>query len=209
MFKASKWDVFFKGLIYIILGVIVFLMPEKIESFLGYVLGGALILTGAIFIISYLLRDPILNYDHNGFASGIAIIAIGAIVLFKMDLVVSLLPLGLGLLVLISGVVQLQDCIDMNRLKYKSWGLMLVFSAVNIILGVVLIANPFKAALTMFKVLGAGLVLSGLTDIYSMFYLAGKYAKYQKAMMKVKDEMTEGDTAENTEKESENEDQDD
>ena len=200
MFKASKWDVFFKGLIYIALGLVVFLMPEKIESFLGYVLGGALILTGAVFIISYLLREPILNYDHNGFVNGIAVMAIGAIVLFKMNLVVSLLPLGLGLLVLISGVTQLQDCIDMIRLKYKSWGLMLFFSILNIILAVVLLIDPFKAAMTMFKVMGVGLILSGITDIYSMFYLAGKYAKYQKAMMKLKEEMKGEETPSEEEK---------
>ena len=200
MFKASKWDVFFKGLIYIALGLVVFLMPEKIESFLGYVLGGALILTGAVFIISYLLREPIMNYDHNGFVNGIAVMAIGSIVLFKMNLVVSLLPLGLGLLVLISGVTQLQDCIDMIRLKYKSWGLMLFFSILNIILAVVLLIDPFKAAMTMFKVMGVGLILSGITDIYSMFYLAGKYAKYQKAMMKLKEEMKGEETLSEEEK---------
>ena len=73
----------------------------------------------------------------------------------------------------------LQDAIDLKRLDYGSWLGLLIVAAINIILGVVLIYNPFKAAILLFRVLGVVLILSGAGDCFSTIYFARKLRRFK------------------------------
>lgn len=130
-------------------------------------------------IICYLLRDARENYYHNEFVFGILGIVLGAVVLYKVEIVISLIPFILGVLVLCSGCSKLQDAIDLKRLGYGSWLGLLIVAAINIILGVVLIYNPFKAAILLFRVLGVVLILSGAGDCFSTIYFARKLRRFK------------------------------
>ena len=103
----------------------------------------------------------------------------GAVVLYKVEIVISLIPFILGVLVLCSGCSKLQDAIDLKRLGYGSWLGLLIVAAINIILGVVLIYNPFKAAILLFRVLGVVLILSGAGDCFSTIYFARKLRRFK------------------------------
>ena len=134
---------------------------------------------GLVSIICYLLRDARENYYHNEFVFGILGIVLGAVVLYKVEIVISLIPFILGVLVLCSGCSKLQDAIDLKRLGYGSWLGLLIVAAINIILGVVLIYNPFKAAILLFRVLGVVLILSGAGDCFSTIYFARKLRRFK------------------------------
>ena len=118
-------------------------------------------------------------YYHNEFVFGILGIVLGAVVLYKVEIVISLIPFILGVLVLCSGCSKLQDAIDLKRLDYGSWLGLLIVAAINIILGVVLIYNPFKAAILLFRVLGVVLILSGAGDCFSTIYFARKLRRFK------------------------------
>lgn len=181
LLKELKWDALMKGILYILLGVVALVIPETMEKTLGYLIGIVLIVAGAVSMICYLLRDAHQNYYHNDFVYGLLSIAVGCVVLYKVELIISLVPFILGLLVLASGCTKLQDVIDMKRMEYGNWIAMLVLAAINIILGIVLICNPFKAATLLFRIIGAGLIFSGLTDSITTVYFARKIEKYLRA----------------------------
>lgn len=130
-------------------------------------------------MVCYLLRDARENYYHNEFVFGLVGIVVGAAVLYKVEVIISLIPFILGILVLFSGCSKLQDAIDLKRLSYGSWVGMLVVAVINIILGIVLICNPFKAAVLLFRVLGVGLILSGASDCFSTIYFARKFRRFK------------------------------
>ena len=156
-----------------------YLVPETMQKTLGYVIGIVLIVAGLISIICYLLRDAKENYYHNEFVFGLVGMVLGAAVLYKVEVIISLIPFILGILVLFSGCSKLQDAIDLKRLGYGSWIGMLVVAVINIILGIVLICNPFQAAIVLFRVLGVGLIISGVSDCFSTIYFARKFHKFK------------------------------
>lgn len=178
--KEIKWDALLQGVLYVLLGMAALLIPETMQRTLGYIIGVVLIVAGAISMICYLLREPHQNYYRNDFVHGLVSISIGCVVLYKVELIVALIPFILGLLVLASGCGKLQDVIDMKRLNYGNWIAMLVLASVNVIFGVVLICNPFKAAVFLFRIIGVGLIFSGVTDCATTIYFAGKIGKYLK-----------------------------
>ena len=179
MLKELKWEAILTGVLYILLGIVALVIPETMQKTLGYLIGIVLIVAGLISIICYLLRDARENYYHNEFVFGLVGMVVGAAVLYKVEVIISLIPFILGILVLFSGCSKLQDAIDLKRLGYSSWAGMLVMAVINIILGIVLICNPFKAAIVLFRVLGVGLILSGASDCFSTIYFAEKLRRFK------------------------------
>ena len=179
MLKELKWEAILTGVLYILLGIVALVIPEAMQKTLGYLIGIVLIVAGLISIICYLLRDARENYYHNEFVFGLVGMVVGAAVLYKVEVIISLIPFILGILVLFSGCSKLQDAIDLKRLSYGSWAGMLVVAVINIILGIVLICNPFKAAIVLFRVLGVGLILSGVSDCFSTIYFAEKLRRFK------------------------------
>ena len=179
MLKEMKWEAILTGILYILLGIVALVIPETMQKILGYLIGIVLIVAGLVSMVCYLLRDARENYYHNEFVFGLVGIVLGAAVLYKVEVIISLIPFILGILVLFSGCSKLQDAIDLKRLGYGSWIGMLVVAAINIILGIVLICNPFKAAVILFRVLGIGLILSGASDCFSTVYFARKLRRFK------------------------------
>ena len=178
--KDMKWETLLTSCFYILLGIVALVIPETMQKTLAYLIGVVLILAGAISMICYLLRDAHENYYHNDFVYGLISIALGCIVLYKVEVVIGLVPFLLGLLVLMSGCTKLQDVIDMKRLDYGNWVAMLVVAGVNVALGILLLVNPFKTAGLLFRLLGISLILSGLSDCAVTIFFAGKMNRFLK-----------------------------
>lgn len=183
--KEMKWDAMLTGILYTVLGIMALALPETMEKILGYMIGVVLIVGGAVSMIAYLLRDAHQNYYHNDFLHGLIGIAAGILVLVKMDIIIGLISFMLGILVLVSGCSKLQDVIDMKRLECGNWIIMLIIAAVNVGFGVLLICNPFSWTILLFRLLGVGLIFSGIIDCVSTFYFAGRIRKYLDSLMAV------------------------
>lgn len=197
--KEMKWEALLTGVMYIMLGIVALVIPETMVKTLGYLIGIVLILAGAVSMICYLLRDAHQNYYHNDFVSGLMGIVLGCAVLYKVEFIISLVPFLLGVLVLISGCAKLQDVIDMKRMNYGNWIVMLVLAGINVALGILLICNPFKAATLLFRLIGAGLIFSGITDCITTVYFANKiknYLKESQAVESTYEEISDSDDAE-------------
>lgn len=178
LFKEMKWDALLTGVLYVLLGIVSLVLPETMEKTLGYLLAVVLILAGAVSMIAYLLRDAHQNYYHNDFLHGLIGIGLGILVLSKVEVIIALIPFLLGVLVLISGCSKLQDVIDMKRMNYGNWIVMLIFAVINVIFGILLMCNPFESANLLFRLIGIGLIFSGLTDCLTTCYFARKIRRY-------------------------------
>ena len=185
LLKQIKWDAILISVLYIVLGIVCVVIPETMVKTIGYLIGALLIIAGAVSMICYLLREAHQNYYRNDFVYGLVSIAIGIIVLYKVDWLIELVPLILGVLVLASGCSKLQDVIDMKRMEYGNWVLMLILAVANVIFGVVVIFNPFETALVLFQLVGAGLIFSGATDCFTVIFFARKIRKYYEDLQAV------------------------
>lgn len=178
LLKQVKWETLLSSSLYIVLGVVALVIPDTMVKTMGYLIGILLIVAGAVSMICYLLREASQNYYRNDFGYGLVGIAVGILFLYKVEWIISLVPVILGILVVASGCRKLQDVIDMKRLGYGNWVTVLILAAVNVVLGVALIANSLDAALLFLQLVGAGLIFSGVTDIATCFYLAKKAKGY-------------------------------
>ena len=174
-----------------VLGIVAVVIPETMVKTLGYLIGILLIAVGAVSIICYLLREAGQNYYRNDFGYGLVGIAVGVIFLNRVEWLISLLPLILGVMVLASGCGKLQEVIDMKRAGCDSWIVILIMAALNAAFGIVLIIDPFKTALLLLQLVGVGLIFSGITDCVTLFYVKHKMKGYFDRLLKVDSTFTE------------------
>ncbi len=198
LLKELKWDALLLGFLYILLGIVALVLPETMEKFLGYLIAVVLILAGAVSMIAYLLRDARQNYYHNDFLYGLIGIVAGILMLYNVELIIMWISFLLGVLVLVSGCSKLQDVIDMKRLECGNWIAMLAGAAVNVALGIVLMCKPFESAALMGRLLGVGLILSGISDCAVMIYFARRIKKYVEDLQAVDHTFTEKTEVEET-----------
>lgn len=178
LLKELKWQSVLYAVLYILMGIILLLFPETTATTLCYALGGAAIAMGILIVCTYLFRDAAKNAYRNDFVWGLAAILVGIFIFFKVDLIISLVPFLLGIAVVVSGFLKLQDGIDVRRMGYSNGIILFLLAFFNILLGIVLVINPFHTAIVLFRIIGAGLVFSGISDFGTTLYMSKKIKNY-------------------------------
>lgn len=156
---------------YVIFGTILFIRPEITGTIICYTTAAFFLIYGIIKIASYLRNRS--NNEAGFFRTdliiGIAMAAIGLFTLLQPHIVLSILPIFLGITLLINGISKLQRSIALKRFLYPYWWVALVFALVTIGFGGLLIYNPFSATEVMIQILGFSLILDGASDLWSLF----------------------------------------
>jgi uncharacterized membrane protein HdeD (DUF308 family) len=80
----------------------------------------------------------------------------------------------LGIVILINGIVKLQQVAELVRMNEGGWLFIAILAAVNIIIGIVAILNPFDTANLLIRVIGIGLLYGGITDLIAGGYVSGR-----------------------------------
>lgn len=152
-----------RAIVFILLGVAIAINPDAVFDFIAYLIAGYLILLGIINIFeNYRLKKKTGVYGL-GLAGGIIQIILAIFVLFLAPTIVSILPFLLGLSIVLNGIFQLVVALNSGQ---AGW---LVYSALLIIVGAVLVFNPFQTLLVLFQVFGVIVVIMGISEAVSHF----------------------------------------
>lgn len=203
MLKEMKWNMLLSAALYMILGLILLIFPATTARTICYLIAGIAIVIGLVNLVVYFTRSVTRNYYRNDFVTGLMLMILGFFVIYQVDLVISLVPFIIGLCIIISGLFKLQGALDVQRMGGNAV-VILGVAVVNMVLGILMVINPFGSALLLYRLLGAGLLFSGLTDLASILYLSGKMHSYIRKMedadgaIKVKELRTEEDCGEET-----------
>lgn len=167
---ASKWYLVL-CVLFTVTGFIMLIWPHLTLSLLGLVLGIAMLVLGIAHIILYFTKDNSGAVLQMDLTEGVIFASFGAFMLMHMEFVNMALPFGTGILLLIGGITKIQYALDMKRVYFSRWTVMLGFAAVLILLGVLLLYNPFKEAV-MIRFIGASLILDGVLSLISILMLS-------------------------------------
>lgn len=180
--KGFKWESIFSSFLFIIVGIVLLFSPETTARTICYLIGMVGIAIGIFRIVTYFTTSFEKNYEKNNLVNGLVAVLLGLFVILKVKLIISLIPFLLGILVTISGIGKLQASLDIKRLKSEKWLGVFIVSLVNIGLGILLLFRPFSAATTMFMIIGACMIFSGVTDLVNVLYISKKFKDYMKDM---------------------------
>ena len=151
----------------ILMGIVLLILPGVATSVLFNSIGCVCILIGIIHVIKYFMLEARVAVVGNDMALGLAWVAGGIAVIIFKSLLVSLLPVVFGLVLLIGGGIKIQSSLGFKRMNAVSWYWELICAAVSVVMGILIVSNPFSTALLMMRVIGAALVLEGCMDVIS------------------------------------------
>jgi len=194
IFKELKRGYFIGAILYIVLGVILLFFPQTTLLTICYAIAAILGIVGIGYIIAYIKSDILRNYQQNNLVVGLTFSVIAVFILLKTELIISLLPIFLGLAIIISSIIKLQHALDLMRVKFAGWWGVLLIALSSAVFGLVLIAYPFAAATTMVRMIGISTIWSGLTDIATGVLFLRKIKEAKQVMNAVDGEAREIDS---------------
>lgn len=191
LLKQLKWNLILLAVIFIALGIVLILWPGATMKTICYLLAAMLLALGVASLINYLRKDIsgiIYRYD---LVVGLCAILGGILVIVKVDKLTDLIPAVLGFLVTMSGIMKMQNSVDMLRLGHGTWHVAFAMAIVNIVAGIVLLMNPFEAAQILIMCLGIALVYSGITDLYVTISISRRLSQLKTEIVVAEDDSEE------------------
>lgn len=167
MQKNFKTTMIILAILYIVIGAVLIIWPERARNVICYALGALLVLFGVYRIIAYFIVDLPLQMQF-GVAIGLASILAGLLLLFKADAVVAVFGVVVGVTLIVDSVLRMQTALDIRRIGGGHWAPVFICAITMLALGVLLLFNPFKAVITATIIGGVALVIEGALTIWSI-----------------------------------------
>lgn len=156
---------------YLVIGMVLLLWPDISVHTFCFVFGIGMIIFGGAYLIIYFTKDKYMRVMQPDLVVGVVCTATGAYILMKMEYMLELIPFAMGIVALLGGIVKIQSSLDLRRLNAARWYIMLVWSLVLLVLGIILIANPFDEQQELVVMLIAvSLLLDGIGNLVSIFW---------------------------------------
>lgn len=186
LFTKFRTEMVFRSIVMIIAGVVLVIFPSATQNTIAYAIAIVLVICGLLRILRYCgvigrsKNDT--AYGLNEYASpmdlvtGILMIVFAALV---AKVLISFIPVVLGIVVLISGLIKLEQAIELCRSHRGNWIGVLIMAAVTIIVGLLAVFNPFETGNILLRVIGIGLAFGGITDLIATGYVSNKLKSMQ------------------------------
>ncbi len=149
-----------------IIGLVFIVFHSKMISWVGYIVGVALIVVGIMDIIKYFSYRKKQIYTYK-FTSGALTFLFGIYLMLNMDFMLSMLAVFFGFYIMIHGVLGAQFSIDAIVSKVGEWKITMAMSIVNIILALVILMYPFETTEVLIMYIGIFMVISSVVNIVS------------------------------------------
>lgn len=160
------------SLAFLVLGVLLLVMPQTSLLWICYAFGAVVLVTGIVCLIQYA------RVRGSGFAApfllvgGVITAALGLFTLARPQTVASFLPVVFGLFILVEGCSRIGAALDLARRKADKWWVLLLLSLLSIALGLLLLFDPFEAAVSAVMLCGVLLIVEGALSLACALYAA-------------------------------------
>ncbi len=151
-----------------ILGIFLIVRPTVSASMVGIVCGVLLIVFGIVKLVGFFSKDLYRLAFQYDLAFGILLILIGIIMLMRPNRLMNFICITLGLAILTDALFKAQMVLDAKQFGLRSWWLILLFSAVAAVFGVLLVLRPGEGSVFLMVYLGLTLLSEGILNISTM-----------------------------------------
>ncbi len=177
----EKLRKFLKGqaatsIFYILLGLCLVAMPVKMVDVICKVVFGLVLIGAGLYHILIYVKEKI-NTTLLDMFSGVILLVLGGFLFFNPQIVIKLLPVLLGAFILLDSIWTIRGCLELKQKYRPEWQVFLLLDLIFVVLGIVLMANPFSAVKTTVIFAGWILLADGILDVAFLIFLKKAPAK--------------------------------
>ena len=159
MAKKLKWNLILMSLLYLALGIFLLMVPGTALNVVCYALGGVVLACAAVQLVRYFVVERGVFQSQLTLISGLVCLALGAFLIIRSDVVVRVLPIVFGLFVIFDSLGRIQNALELRRCGYPSWKIFLLLAVLSVVLGIVMVVDPFGTMETLVMAIGLILIL--------------------------------------------------
>lgn len=200
--KKLKWNMVLLSAVYIGLGVVLLMWPAGVVSAICLLVGALVASTGVVQLFRFFTAKQRHFLSTLTLLSGLICLGMGVFLLFRADLIQTMLPVVFGLFVVFDSVVRVQNALELRRCGYSSWKGVLGLALLSVALGAVMIFNPFATVQALVMAIGVILIVEGAMNLLSMSYTAvavkAYFKKHPEELPGRESSLDEGATVEGT-----------
>ena len=155
---------------YLALGIFLLMVPGTALNVVCYALGGVVLACAAVQLVRYFVVERGVFQSQLTLISGLVCLALGAFLIIRSDVVVRVLPIVFGLFVIFDSLGRIQNALELRRCGYPSWKIFLLLAVLSVVLGIVMVVDPFGTMETLVMAIGLILILEGALNLLSALY---------------------------------------
>lgn len=159
--RLLRGDSMPRVLLFLVIGLLLLLFPGLSWDVLCFVMGGLMVLAGAGKVYAHRGES---DYSKNhGFGIGLVTVAAGLIIMFMPKVLGGVAHVLIGFALVAAACLQGEMVLQFRQMK-ANWVPPLVGAAVTLILGVIVLRNPFTEPRMLMRFTGAAMILEALAD---------------------------------------------
>lgn len=171
MLNSLRNSLILTSILYIVLGVVLMAFPGSALTLACTLIGIVTLIYAGIRIVSYFQNGGAYTNRFDLFI-GVLLAACGVFLLVCPQLIVSLIPIALGIYILVDSFTAMKKALDMKALGFEKWWISFLVALVLAIFGAVMILNPFGTLSSLVVFIGWGFIFDGVYTIVNTLVAA-------------------------------------
>ena len=163
LFRRIRLNFLLTSVLSCILGLLLITSPGTAMRTVCLLVGWTRVISGAASLFTALLSrgQPV---GQGELVLGLVQLATGLVVLMRPGFLMSLVGIVVGFVLLIHGIHDIQHARESKALGYE-WKLSMGVGIVAVVMGIIVMVNPFSTMETLLRIAGVFLLVDGVADL--------------------------------------------
>lgn len=162
------------SILLIILSVLLILKPMKSLEVFITIFAIIMLINGVMNFISYFTTEKESRLFSFDLITGIITILSGILMLIYRVELISTFSIILGIWIIINNLFKIQLSVNLSYIPSSGWIGLMILSILMIVLGVLLVINPFGSIVTITSLTGTLLLITEVINLFESIYILNK-----------------------------------
>ncbi len=160
-----KRDMILNALLFLLLGMILLIFPDKVSKIACYAFGIIL-----LFYSFQLFHQHFTDELHSGITLFLAVLLLifGIFVIIRYDIIISTIPFLMGIVFLFYGFRECSYAFTLKKADYANWGVNLLLSILLMAAACILLFYPFTIATLAIRLIGFLFIYSAISQCWTI-----------------------------------------
>lgn len=151
--KYQKYSLIVSALMFLLALFLIFRPLESLNTFI-MLFAIIILVNGIIKLVQYFRTDAQMRMMNFGLAEGILSILAALIIIISSDALIAFLPIMFSIWIIVQSIITIQLSMGLKLSETKGWWVVLILSIITLLLGVIIMFNPFASMAATTTVVG-------------------------------------------------------
>lgn len=159
------------SILLIILAIVLIFKAAEFITIIIRSFGVILIGLGIFFLVTYYKVGKELQMVQYNLLQGIVAICFGIFCILRSDVVQNIFPIVIGVWIIVQGMMKFQLASNLKNLGEEEWYGILIGAVMSLILGMIIICNPFASSIAITTIGGILLLVCEIVNLAESIWI--------------------------------------